>query len=320
LKAFITGMDGFVGGYLAEALLEEGAEVAGTVLNPSEPLRIGEKARQKVRTIAADIRRSGALDEPLKQLQPEWIFHLAAVSHVPSADHDPLPAFQTNVQGTLLLLEAVQRQCPKSRVMFISSAEVYGKAAPTQMPLTEDSPVRPANFYAATKRAGELWSEYYHRAQGLDVVILRPFNHIGPRQSERFVTSSFARQIAEIEAGRSEPLLRVGNLEAYRDFTDVRDVVRAYLLASRKALSGEILQVCSGRRVQIRRILDFYLSQCKVQVAIEQDPERMRASEVPERWGSYRKLEALTGWQPTRTLENTLRDILDSWRSEIMCV
>lgn len=320
MKAFITGMDGFVGGYLAEALLEEGAEVAGTVLNPSEPLRMGEKARQQVRPIPGDIRRSGALDDALKQLQPEWIFHLAAVSYVPSADDDPLPAFQTNVQGTLLLLEAVRRQCPKSRLMFISSGEVYGKADPAQMPLTEDSPVRPANFYAVTKRAGELWSEYYHRVQGLDIGILRPFNHIGPRQSERFVASSFARQIAEIEAGRAEPLLRVGNLEAYRDFTDVRDVVRAYLLAARKAPSGEILQVCSGRRVQIRRILDFYLAQARVRVAVEQDPGRMRASEVPERWGSYGKLEDLTGWRPTRTLENTLQDIFDSWRSGIIHV
>lgn len=308
-------MDGFVGGYLAEVFLERGDEVTGTVLDPHQPLRASETVRRQVRVFPADIRQSGALDAPLRQVQPDWIFHLAAVSYVPSAAADPLPAFQTNVQGTLQLLEAVRQQCPRSRVVFISSGEVYGKADPGQMPLTEEAPARPANFYAATKRSGELWCEYYHRVHDLDVVVLRPFNHIGPRQSEYFVTSSFARQVAEIEAGRSEPVLRVGNLEAYRDFTDVRDVARAYLLAAEKARAGETLQVCSGRRVQIQQVLDFYLAQAKVPVGVEQDPRRMRASEVPERWGSFEKLRALTGWQPSIPLEKTLQDILDSWRS-----
>ncbi len=208
MKVFITGMDGFAGGYLAEALLERGDDVAGTVWDPRQPLRANDAVRRQARSFAADIRQSSALDEPLRQVQPDWVFHLAAVSYVPSADSDPLPAFQTNVQGTLALFEAVRRQCPESRVVFISSGEVYGSAGPDQMPLTEDAPARPANFYAATKRSGELWSEYYHRMHGLDVVVLRAFNHIGPRQSERFVTSSFARQIAEMEAGRLEPVLR----------------------------------------------------------------------------------------------------------------
>ncbi len=315
LKVFLTGMDGFVGGHLVEALLERGDEVTGTVLDPHQPLRASETAQRQVQAVPIDIRQSGALDETLKQVQPGCVFHLAAVSYVPSADSDPLPAFQTNVQGTLQLLEAVRRQCPQSRVMFVSSGEVYGKADPQQMPLTEDAPVRPANFYAATKRSGELWCEYYHRVHGLDVVLLRPFNHIGPRQSEHFVTSSFARQVAEIEAGHAEPVLQVGNLEAYRDFTDVRDVVVAYLLVAEKAPAGQVLQVCSGRRVQIRQIVDFYLSQAKVKIEVKPDPQRMRPSDVPERWGSFEKLRALTGWQPTIPLEETLQDILDSWRS-----
>jgi len=317
LKVLITGLDGFVGGYLAEALLERGQEVYGTLLDGRQPLEVPEEVCRRVHTFPMDIRDGGELDGLLEQVRPDRIFHLAAISFVPSADADPLPAFQTNVQGTLLLLEAVRRRCAGGRMIFISSGEVYGKAPPGYMPLTEDSPVRPANFYAATKQSGEAWCEFYREAHGLDVVVLRPFNHIGPRQSDRFVASSFARQVAAIEAGRSAPVLQVGNLEAYRDFTDVRDVVRAYLLAAEKAPGGQILQVCSGRRVRIREIVDFYLSRAKVEIEVTPDPQRMRPSDVPEFWGGYEKLQALTGWQPAIPLEQTLRDILDYWRSRL---
>lgn len=313
MKVFITGMDGFVGRYLAEALLTEGFEVAGTVLEGTSGQVVSE-GQVPVKTFPADIRRSGDLDRILEDYAPDRIFHLAAVSFVPSAANDPLPALQTNVQGTFLLLEAVRKHCPRARVLFISSSEVYGKVRPEQLPLTEQSPLCPANFYAATKQCGELWCDYYRRSFNLDLVILRPFNHIGPGQSDCFVASSFARQVAEIETGKKEPRLQVGNLEARRDFCDVRDVVRAYLLAADRAPSGEVLHVCSGKEIQIQSIVDDYVARSRVPIEVVQDPQRMRPSDVPRLRGSYSKLNSLTGWEPTIPLEKTLQDILEDWR------
>lgn len=292
-------------------------EVAGTVYPGTQPVTLSESGRKKVRMHPADICQEGALDSLLAREKPELVYHLAAVSSVTSAQSNPLPAFRTNVEGTLLLLEAVRRHSEKARVVFISSSEVYGRSAFDKMPLDESCPARPATFYAGTKLSGELWSEYYHRNHGLDVVILRPFNHIGPNQSESFVTSSFARQVAEIEMGRCEPVLNVGNLEAYRDFTDVRDMVRAYLMAAGKLPSAEPMQICSGRRRKIQEILDYYLSHSHTRIEVRQDPGRMRASEVPEMWGTPQRFSSVTGWRPETPWEKTLQDILDSWRERL---
>jgi len=315
LNILITGVSGFVGGHLVKALSTPEQALYGLDLNAPGDSFVSEEGGAVI-FHPVDLSQPGQAERVLREIQPDGIYHLAAISSVPSAEADPLPALQSNVRGTVLLLDAVARHCPECRVLFVSSSEVYGRARPEEMPLVETAPVRPTSVYAVTKREGELWCEFYHRIHELDVVILRPFNHIGPGQSARFAASNFARQIAEIEAGRREAVLHVGNLDAERDFTDVRDVVQAYRLAVKRAPAGAVLNVCSGRAVSIREILDFYLSGTNTKIQVQIDSKRLRPSDQPKVRGSHEKLNQLTGWRPTISLEDSLRSILEFWRKK----
>jgi len=243
------------------------------------------------------------------------VFHLAAVTFVPQAMRDPARAFEINVVGTVRLITAVRHAWPNARIVHVSSAEVYGR--PHRLPMREGHALNPVNPYAVSKMAADLYTSYLCRAEDADIVCMRPFNHSGPGQSPRFVLSDFARQVAEIEAGHIPPTLRVGNLNAARDFSHVRDVVRAYTLAALQGGGGEVYNVCSGQARTVQSALDGLLSLSSASVTVEVDEARLRPVDVPEIYGSYERLNADTGWEPAIPFESLLKDLLEYWRVEV---
>ncbi|MFB8831480.1 GDP-mannose 4,6-dehydratase [Azotobacter sp. CWF10] len=307
----LTGANGFVGKVMRTYLREAGHQMTCTV--SSSPL-----AQDDVAQMRMDIRDAASVEQVVQQVRPTHVLHLAAISHVPTSFRDPLLTWQTNVLGSLNLLEAIQRHAPEAFVLFASSSEVYGEAFKTGVALDESSPCQPMNPYAASKLAAELAFVQYFR-RGLRGAIARPFNHIGPGQSPDFVTASFAKQIAEIEHGLQPPVLQVGNLEACRDFLDVRDVCDAYArlldLADQPA-DQRIFNVASGRARRIQEILDELLAQSSLPITVEQDPQRLRPSDIPFAVGDCRHLQAATGWRPAHALSETLGELLAYWRTK----
>lgn len=313
-RALITGIAGFAGSHLAEQLIAAGWEVSG-VERPGAPVENLRAVTHLLTLRRCDILEASQITAVIEGLAPDVIFHLAAVTFVPSAEDAPQATFDANVKGTLNLFEACRKCAPGARVILASSAEVYGKVPPGEMPLAETRPPAPANLYALTKRCAEEIAVYYHRVHSIPAVVLRPFNHIGPRQNASFVTASFASQIAQIEAGRRKPVIEVGNLEAARDFTDVRDVVRAYRLAAEKCEPGEIYNVGSGRAYIIAEMLERLLKLSRVAIDVQRDPARLRKSEIPLLVGDCRKFRRAAGWEPAHDIDATLVAILDYWRS-----
>jgi GDP-4-dehydro-6-deoxy-D-mannose reductase len=253
----------------------------------------------------------------VKDVDPDGVFHLAAMSSVPVSYADPWETIGNNIQAQLNVLEAVRRHQASARVLIVGSNEEYGPPTADDLPLTEDSPLRPANPYAVSKVSQDLLGLQYYMSHGLRVIRVRPFNHTGPGQSERFVVPAFARQIALIEAGQQDPTLRVGNLNAGRDFSDVRDIVRGYRLALRDGVPGEAYNLASGRSRLIREVLDSLVSLSRAAVSVEVDPARFRPVDVPEVYGSAEKLRRATGWEPRVPFERTLKDTLDYWRERV---
>lgn len=313
-KALITGIGGFAGSHLAEHLLEKGWEVTG-VERGGVPLASLDTIANRISVEECDIVNAGDIARTFKKLAPDTVFHLAATSFVPSAENAPQTTFDINAKGTLNILEACRQYLPGVHIILISSASVYGIVQPDRMPLREEYPPTPMDLYALTKRCAEEISHYYYRAHEIPVTILRPFNHIGPRQSQNFVMSSFAFQIVEIESGKRAPILSVGNLSAARDFTDVRDMVRAYGLAVEKCSPGGIYNICSGRAHTIREMLDKMLKLTTAKIEIKEDPKRFRKIDVPLLYGDCSRFTSETGWKPERPVEQTLEDILNYWRS-----
>jgi GDP-4-dehydro-6-deoxy-D-mannose reductase len=313
VRALITGFTGFVGSHLAEALLEAGHEVHGLHRWRSRMDNV-EHLRGRVHLVEGDVADPVSMRRVVAQTRPQWIFHLAAQSFVPSSWTSPAATLDVNVQGQLNLFEAVRQLDLDCRIQIAGSSEEYGLVHPDELPITEDQPLRPLSPYAVSKVAQDLLAFQYHRSYGLDVVRTRGFNHTGPRRGSVFVCSNFARQIARIERGLAEPVIRVGNLEARRDFTDVRDMVRAYLLALEKGKAGEVYNICHGRDWSIQEVLDLLLARSEVEVRVEIDPERKRPSDVPVLLGSFERFERRTGWRPTIPFETTLEDLLAWWR------
>jgi GDP-4-dehydro-6-deoxy-D-mannose reductase len=229
----------------------------------------------------------------------------------------PRSVYEINVLGQLHLLEALRRRQPMPTVVVASSAEIYGRVDHGDTPITEETPLRPASPYAVTKAAQDLQAAQYFIAHQLPIVRLRLFNHTGPGRPSRFVVSSFARQIAEIEAGLREPILRVGNLDVARDFTDVRDVVRAWRLAALKSVPGEAYNVCSGRATVVRTILDGLLAHSPRSITVEVDPARLRPGEIAVLYGDPARFTGDTGWQPDIPFEQTIADLLEWWRTTL---
>lgn len=299
MRALVTGADGFVGRWLTRHLSESGDDVWAATGH-----RVGT-ARQEA---AADLTDRRAVDELVEWSRPEVVYHLAAVAFGPDATADVGTAIDLNVRGTAFLLEASARMDRSPTVLIPSSAEVYGRAIGDE-PIDEEHPTAPVNVYGATKLAQETIGLAFHRSTGLAVVVARAFNHIGPGQRASFVVPSFAGQLAEIAAGRGEPMLRVGNLDARRDFTDVRDVVRAYRMLVAGSHAGAIVNVASGRAVSVRAILDQLVAMSGLTVEISVDPSRMRANDLPVVVGDSTRLRRTTGWEPVMPLERTLADV-----------
>ncbi len=318
MRVLITGVTGFVGTWLARFLLEEVEDVElwglarwSSDRTPLEPLA------PRLRFLAGDLTDGPSLVRALKESRPHVIFHLAASSTVAASWSTPAEILEVNVVGQARLFEALRALELAPVVVVPGSAEAYGRVDPARCPLTEDEPFAPVSPYAVSKAAQDLMAYQYHAAWGLPVIRMRPFNHTGPGRPDRFVASSFARQLAGMEAGLVPPELRVGNLDAVRDFTDVRDVVRAYWLAATRGEPGAAYHVCSGRPVSVRELLDTLISLSTVTPRVEVDPERLRPVDIPVLWGSAARLAAATGWEPRIPLERTLADLLDHWRGRV---
>lgn len=315
-RVIVTGATGFVGRHLTRELEAGGVEIHGTSY-PEPPEAGGAK---NANIVLLDIRDRGALDDYVREIGPARIFHLAAVSNVGASWERREETFDTNLAGTFNLFEAVRRHAPGCRVLFVSSSDVYGIVKEEDKILTEDDPAHAVNPYAYTKAAGEMLARFYAEADGLDAVIVRPFPHTGPGQTEDFVCSDWAKQIVRIERGEAEPKISVGNLDVRRDFSDVRDIVRAYRLILEKGRPGEIYNVCSGRAVSLREIMDMLLRQARFpgggeKIGVEIDTAKLRKIDVPLLAGSNAKIRRETGWEPAIPLERTLGDLLASRRS-----
>jgi GDP-4-dehydro-6-deoxy-D-mannose reductase len=221
--------------------------------------------------------------------------------------------------GTFALFEAVKKFVPEARILFVSSSDVYGLPSEGESAgrklFVEDDPFHVTSPYAVSKIGGELLSGFYGRVEGLDIVIARPFPHTGPGQSPEFVCSDWARQVIQIERGKAAPAIRVGNVDIWRDFCDVRDTARAYVLLMQKGRRGEVYNICRGEGTSLRRVLELYLSLAAKEVTIEQDPARLRRVDIPFLVGDNRKLKRETSWEPRIPLEQTLSDLLDYWRA-----
>jgi GDP-4-dehydro-6-deoxy-D-mannose reductase len=312
----ITGIAGFVGGHLVELLRAEHPEerIAG-IVRPGKPAP--EHLREGVRLLEADLEDAAAVEAAVAAVRPESIVHLAGQSSVHESWSNPAATLRTNVIGQLNVFEAVRRRRLEPRVLVVGSAEEYGAVDPDAPPLTEEAPLRPLSPYAVSKVAQGYLALQYALSRDLPVIRTRTFPHTGPGRGEAFAESSFARQIAEVEAGRRRPLLAVGNLDAVRDFTDVRDVVRAYKALLDRGTSGEVYNVCSGRGRSIGDILRSLLEIAGAQVELQVDRERLRPSDLPSLVGDPRKVREATGWEPRIALETTLRDLLDHWRERV---
>lgn len=300
MKALVTGADGFVGRWLVRHLEDAGDEVW--------PATGGHLPGVSTRGTQLDVRRPEEVAAMVSSARPDAIYHLAAVAFGPDAASGPFDALEITVGGTLGILEAARALEPQPIVFVPSSAEVYGGQAGAD-PIPETSPLAPDNVYGATKAAQELLSFAYGRAYGMRVVVARAFNHIGPGQRESFAVASFAMQLARIAAGSAEPVLRTGNLRVERDFTDVRDVVRAYRLLVTGGHIGQPYNVASGRPASLRGVVDGLVERSGQAVTFEVDPARMRPIDVPSIAGDAGRLREATGWRPQIELEKTLDDV-----------
>ncbi len=315
MRALVTGITGFVGSHLAEYLLSRGdVEVFGTVRWRSRRENI-EGILGRIALIECDLCDPSAVDSAIESIRPDLVFHLAAQSFVPTSWVAPAETITNNVIGQLNLFEAVRRAGIDPLIQIACSSEEYGLVLEDEVPISEENPLRPLSPYAVSKIAQDFLGYQYFRSYGLRVVRTRTFNHTGPRRGDVFVTSNFAKQIAEIEHGLAEPVLRVGNLDARRDFTDVRDVVRAYWLALERGEPGEVYVIASGRAYRISEVVDMLLGMTSASIRVEQDPSRMRPSDVPVLLGDSRKFRARTGWEPEIPFERTLADLLAYWRA-----
>jgi GDP-4-dehydro-6-deoxy-D-mannose reductase len=311
----VTGVSGFVGGHLAEHLVAVGDLVVGISSSGRWPAELAHLGRT-VRLERFDLVDSGEaeLAELVRRKQPEVIYHLAAQSNPQQSVADPRGTWSLNLGGSLNLLEAVKASGLKPRVVLVSTGLCYGNPAPELIPVREDCPLRPNNSYAASKAAADLLGIQHHLAHGAEVVIVRPFNHAGPRQSPRYVLAALATQVVDVEAGR-RPCVEVGNLEVVRDFTDVRDVVRAYRLLAAHGTPGEIYNLGSGRGTKIADALEHFRSLARGPVAVRVDPDRVRPVDLPFLVADSSKLRAATGWEPSFPIEQTLADMLEFCRA-----
>ena len=310
MKALIIGGAGFVGGYLMEHINNDyGWSVSATKLE-NEVIQ-----NENVSVFNLDILDKSAVVNLLKEVRPDYIFHLAAQSSVALSWKNPSLTVDVNIKGSINVLDAVRELNHKPRILLIGSGEEYGHILAEETPIKENNAVRPGNIYAVTKACQNMIGKIYSDAYQMDIVMVRAFNHIGPKQAPIFVVSDFCKQVAEIEKGLREPVIKVGNLSAKRDFTDVRDVVRAYTILIQKGKSGETYNVGSGESTTIEKILEIILSHSTEKIRVEVDKERLRPVDVPVIESDISKLRECTGWNRHIPLEKTIFDTLNYWRN-----
>ncbi|MFC2108307.1 GDP-mannose 4,6-dehydratase [Candidatus Bipolaricaulota bacterium] len=311
-KALITGIKGFAGSHLAELLLAQGYCVAGLdhALDVAPSI---EHIRDSLELCECDLRDSGRLNEVVSLTKPDEIYHLAAIAHVPTSYRDVRLTFDVNLNGSLSLFEAVRSADWDIKILYVGSASEYGDVREEEIPIDEDVLLRPVDPYSASKASADLLAYQYFRSFDMHIVRVRPFNHIGPRQSPEYVVSSFAKQIAEIDKSLKAPVMIVGNLEARRDFTDVRDMVRGYWFALQKGEPGEAYNICSGKAISIREVVNRLLKLSEKEIKIEQDVKRLRPADIPLLLGDSAKFRETTGWRLDIRFEKTLKDTLDYW-------
>lgn len=313
MKILITGIAGFVGSHLAERLLKKGVEVFGTYL-PGESLENIQEIRRSLHLSNCDITRFDQLSRLVKRISPDQIYHLAALSSVGKSFSNPLDTIETNIRGTLYLLETVRNLEKRTKVLVVGSSDMYGKVLPKEIPITEERSLLPVSPYGMSKAAGDLLAYQYFKSYGVYAIRARAFNHTGPRQRTGFVIPDFASQIAKIEAGQMPPALKVGNLSSKRDISDVRDVVRAYLSLMGKGKAGEAYNVCSQEAYIIKNVLKILLSLSKKKIKVKLDKKKNRPAEIPILVGDNSKIRKATGWKPKITMEKTLEETLNFWR------
>jgi GDP-4-dehydro-6-deoxy-D-mannose reductase len=313
-RVLITGITGFVGSHLADYLTGlDDIELWGTKRRRSDRSNLHVDAN----LIDCELTDPTSVYTAVHLANPDLVFHLAAQSFVPESHTAPQHTLAVNVLGTLNLLVALTNRCPEARLLVAGSSEEYGHIFPTDCPIKEYQPLRPLSPYGVSKVAMELLAQQFHASYGLHVVTTRAFNHTGPRRGEQFVTSSFAKQVAEIEAGAREPIVSVGNLQARRDWTDVRDMVRAYWLAINHCRPAEPYNICTGKAHRINDILYILQREVTVTFTTQADPARIRPSDIPLLRGSREKFTKATGWKPTIPFDQTVKDLLDYWRAKV---
>jgi len=301
-RLMVTGLDGFVGRHVRQAV---------------ESLRDGRFQLVEARG-AIELREPATLQQAIEETRPDYVLHLAAQSFIPASVKDPRTTYEVNFFGTLNLLQALNSFEFDGRMLYVGSADVYGAVRDEDLPIVESYPLCPRTPYGVSKAAAELLCYQWTQERHFDIVLARPFNHVGAGQGERFVVADFARQIIEIKLGRREPVLNVGAIDVTRDFTDVRDVVQAYLVLLERGTTGEAYNVCSGREYSIREVLGELIRLAGVECKIIVDTTRLRAVERKRNRGSFEKLEKCTGWKPRIALTDSLRDVLAYWGQKLV--
>lgn len=318
MRVLITGITGFAGSHLADYILENHPDVRlyGLKRWRSRMENILH-IQEKIELFEADLKDIVSLRKSLAEIKPDRIFHLAAQSFVPFSWKCPAETFAINAIGQINLFEAILSLGLSPKIQVAGSSEEYGLVNSDEVPMREENPLRPLSPYAVSKVAQDFLAWQYFKSYGLRTVRTRGFNHTGPRRGEVFICSNFAKQIAEIEKKKREPVIFVGNLEAKRDFTDVRDTVRAYWLSLEKGEEGEVYNIGKGKTCSMKEVLDILLSKSKVRVKIEVDSKRLRPSDVPVLLSDCTRFRKLTGWEPKIPFSQSLQDLLDYWRERV---
>jgi GDP-4-dehydro-6-deoxy-D-mannose reductase len=316
MRVLVTGITGFAGPWVAAALVAAGHEVHGLVRGAGPWPRLDGVGLPPSALHPGDLAGAG-LATLVRALAPDAVVHLAALSFVPAAERDPAATYRVNLGGTLAVLAAVRAHAPHARVLVVGSADAYGAVEPGDLPVVEETPFRPVTVYGASKAAADIAAAQWARAYGLDVVRARPFNHAGPGQDPAFVVSGLARQIALVEAGRQEPVLRLGNPDPVRDFSDVRDVAAGYVALLERGRPGEAYNLCSGEGVSIAEVIAVLRTHARLPLRAHSDPALRRPHDIPRIVGSHDHVTRDTGWQPRIVLSDTLAAVLDDWRTRI---
>src|SRR3989344_4690450 len=317
-KILITGINGFAGSHLADYVLENGlAEVHGTYRGKSTDFSNISGIRDKVTLHECDLTDYYSVSKAVKDVEPDFVSHLAAQSFVPTSWRAPQETLNTNVIGSLNLFEAIRLAGLNPVIQIACSSEEYGLVLEGELPIREENPLRPLSPYGVSKVSMDLLGYQYFKSYGMKIVRTRAFNHTGPRRGQEYVDSNWARQVALIEKGKQKPELFVGNLTARRDFTHVRDIVRGYWIAATKATPGEVYNICTGKDYSMQQVLDMLLKFTNKKIKVTQDPERMRPSDVMILLGDCSKFRKETGWKPEISYEQTLKETLDYWRKNI---